>query len=141
MFVGFFNLKESYNDILSDNLEEFIRSPCPALSHTVHRVNKLFVKHSGHNVKIPLISNNLLRCMLQEHHQKEALAIAGAIPHLQTSQKCSCITERQDDTKAAAYTDVTVSFMLNFQFKTFLKCHEDWQSILISIKTKTGNLF
>lgn len=114
-FVLFFNLKQSYNAILLGNLEEFSRSSCPTPSHTVHMGNKLFLKHSGQNVKIPLISNYLLSCMLQEHQQKETLATAGAIPHLRPFQKCSCLKERQDGIKAAADTDVTVSFMLNFQ--------------------------
>jgi len=109
----FFNLKQSYNAILLGNLEGFSRSSCTAPSHTVHMVNKLFQKHSGQH-QDTTDQQQLVHCMLQ--NTNKALAIVGAIPHFQPLQKCSCLTEKQDGTKAAADTNVPVSFMLNFQF-------------------------
>lgn len=58
----------------------------------------------------------LVKLHAAEHQQKEACAIASAIPHFQPFHKYTCLKERQDGIKAAADTDVTVSFMLNFQF-------------------------
>lgn len=41
----------------------------------MHMVNKLFLKHSRHSIKIPRISTNLLSCMLPNTNKKQILLL------------------------------------------------------------------
>lgn len=126
---GFFTLKQNYNVILLGSLEGFSKSSCHTLSHTVHTVNKPFLKRSGHNSKIPLISNNLLSCMLQNTKKKQHVLQLVQSPTSSPSRNTLALKKGKMALKLLQTLMSLYHLCLISNFKPCLSV------------TKTGNLF